>query len=145
MDLKTTELLYQLLVGIMLPVIVTGLKRAHWPSAQKFALVFGLSLVAASLIPLANLAANKTFDAELLLQSLAVIFTTSQVIYRAALKPLALESVLNPQSALLSLVKDQVSAFLQNMDKQTATELLDPLSNQTVKVLISQENEIKPE
>lgn len=145
MELKTMELVYQLLIGIIIPVVVTSLKQAHWPSVQKFALVFGLSLVAAALIPLANLAANKTFDAELLFQSLTVIFTTSQVIYRAAVKPLALEGMINPQSALLSLVKDQVSVFLQGMDKQTATELLDPNGTQTVKVLISQETAAKPE
>jgi hypothetical protein len=85
------------------------------------------------------------FDAELLFQSLTVIFTTSQVIYRGAIKPLAFETAINPQSALLSLVKDQVSMFLQDMDKETAADLLDPNGTQTVKVSISQETVAKPE
>jgi uncharacterized membrane protein len=145
MDLKTMELVYQLMIGIIIPLVATSLKQAHWPSVQKFALVFGLSLVAAALIPLANLASGKSFDSELLFQSLTVIFTTSQVIYRAAVKPLALETAINPQSALLSLVKDQVSMFLQDMDKATAFDLLDPNGTQTVKVSISQETIAKPE
>ena len=145
MDLKTMELIYQLLIGVIIPVVVTSLKQAHWPSVQKFALVFGLSLVAAALIPLANLAANKTFDAELLFQSLTVIFTTSQVIYRGAIKPLALEETVNPQSALLSLVKDQVSVFLQGMDKKTAAEMLDPAGKYVIKVSVNQETAAKPE
>lgn len=145
MDLKTTELIYQLLIGIVIPLAVTSLKQAHWPSVQKFALVFGLSLLAAALIPLANLTSGKPFDAELLFQSLTVIFTTSQVIYRGAIKPLAFETAINPQSALLSLVKDQVSMFLQDMDKETAADLLDPNGTQTVKVSISQETVAKTE
>lgn len=145
MDLKTMELIYQLMIGIIIPLVATSLKQAHWPSVQKFALVFGLSLVAAALIPLANLASGKSFDSELLFQSLTVIFTTSQVIYRAAVKPLALETAINPQSALLSLVKDQVSMFLQDMDKETAADLLDPNGTQIVKVSISQETAAKPE
>lgn len=136
MELKTMELAYQLLVGIVIPLAVTSLKRAHWPSTQKFALVFGLSLLAASLIPLSNLASNKAFDAELLFQSLTVIFTTSQVIYRGAIKPLALEETVNPQSALLSLVKDQVSVFLQGMDKETAAEMLNPAGKYVIKVSV---------
>lgn len=145
MDLKTMELIYQLLIGVIIPVVVTSLKQAHWPSVQKFALVFGLSLVAAALIPLANLAANKEFDAELLFQSLTVIFTTSQVIYRGAIKPLALEETVNPQSALLSLVKDQVSVFLQGMDKKTAAEMLNPAGKYVIKVSVNQETAAKPE
>ena len=145
MDIKTMELIYQLMVGIIIPVVVTSLKQAHWPSVQKFALVFGLSLVAAALIPLANLTAGKSFDAELLFESLTVIFTTSQVIYRAAVKPLALEETINPQSALLSLIKDQVSVFLQGMNKQEAANLLDPTSKYIVKVSVNQEEAVKPE
>jgi uncharacterized membrane protein len=145
MDIKTMELVYQLMVGIIIPVVVTSLKQAHWPSTQKFALVFGLSLVAAALIPLASLTAGKSFDAEFLFESLTVIFTTSQVIYRAAIKPLALEETVNPKSALLSLIKDQVSVFLQDMGKQEAAALLDPTSKYVIKVSVNQEEVAKPE
>ena len=145
MDLKTMELVYQLLIGIIIPLIASSLKQVQWPSVQKFALVFGLSLFAASIIPLANLTSGKEFDAEFLFQSLTVIFTTSQVIYRAAIKPLAWEEMLNPQSALLSLVKDQVSVSLQDIGKQAANELLDPASMHTITVSINKENATKSE
>jgi len=145
MDLKTMELVYQLLIGIIIPLVASSLKQAHWPSVQKFALVFGLSFLAAAIIPAASLTSGKEFDAEFFFQSLTIIFTTSQVIYRAAVKPLAWEQTINPQSALLSLVKDQVSAFLQDMDKETANDLLDPTSQQTVIVSISRESVDKPE
>jgi hypothetical protein len=145
MDLKTMELVYQLLVGIIIPLVASSLKQVHWPSTQKFALVFGMSFLAAAIIPAASLTSGKEFDAEFFFESLTIIFTTSQVIYRAAVKPLAWEQMINPQSALLSLVKDQVSAFLQGMDKRTADDLLDPASQHTVTVSISRENADKPE
>mgnify|MGYP000650361492 CR=1 FL=1 len=145
MDLKTMELVYQLLIGIIIPLVASSLKQVHWPSVQKFALVFGLSLFAASIIPLANLTAGKEFDAEFLFQSLTVIFTTSQVIYRAAIKPFSWEEMLNPQSALLSLVKDRVSMTLQDMSKQAANDLLDPAGLHTITVSISKDEESKPE
>ena len=140
MNPKTMELLYQLLIGVIIPLVVTSLKQAHWPSVQKFALVFGLSFAAAALIPFARLSSEKEFDTELFFESLTVIFTTSQVIYRGAIKPLAVEAAINPQSALLSLIKNQVSVFLQDLDEKTMDELLDPTSSHAVVVSISQES-----
>lgn len=141
MDLKTAELLFQLITGVMIPFVVSSLKKAHWPSQTKFLVALGLSVLAASVVPLAKMGSGP-FDAGSLLESLTVIFTTSQIIYRSVVKMFLLEEVINPQAALLSAIKEQVIFYLENVDKQTATEVLDPTVDRSLQISIS---EVKPE
>lgn len=141
MELKTAELLFQLITGVMIPFVVSSLKKVHWSSQSKFLVALGLSVLAASIVPLAKMGSGP-FDAGLLLESLTVTFTTSQVIYRSVIKMFSLEESINPQAALLSAIKEQVILYLENVDKQTAAEVLDPAVDRSLQITIS---EVKPE
>lgn len=133
MDVKTMELLFQLIIGVMIPFIISVLKQVHWTAEQKFTVTFVLATIAASIIPLLKMGSNP-FSTELMLQSLTIIFTTSQVVYRAVIKNMALEEVINPQAALASAIKDQVIPYLLTIDKKTAADILDPNSNKSIEV-----------
>lgn len=141
MELKTAELLFQLITGVMIPFVVSSLKKVHWSSQSKFLVALGLSVLAASIVPFAKMGSGP-FDAGLLLESLTVTFTTSQVIYRSVIKMFSLEESINPQAALLSAIKEQVILYLENVDKQTAAEVLDPAVDRSLQITIS---EVKPE
>lgn len=141
MELKTAELLFQLITGVMIPFIVSSLKKVHWSSQSKFLVALGLSVLAASIVPLAKMGSGP-FDAGSLLESLTITFTTSQVIYRSVIKMFSLEESINPQAALLSAIKEQVILYLENVDKQTAAEVLDPAVDRSLQITIS---EVKPE
>lgn len=141
MELKTAELLFQLITGVMIPFIISSLKKVHWSSQSKFLVALGLSVLAASIVPLAKMGSGP-FDAGSLLESLTVTFTTSQVIYRSVIKMFSLEESINPQAALLSAIKEQVILYLENVDKQTAAEVLDPAVDRSLQITIS---EVKPE
>jgi hypothetical protein len=137
-DLKSAELVYQMLMGLVIPIMVSNLKKASWPSQYKFALVFAMSLVAAAIIPTAQFISGGDFSAPALLESLTLIFTTSQVVYRTVLKSMSYEDTLNPQSAVLSLVKEQVARYLEELDTESAKAILDPKSPHTLAVDIKE-------
>lgn len=137
MDLKTAELLFQLITGVMIPFAVSSLKQVHWSSQQKFLVVLGLSVLAASIVPFAKMGSGP-FDAGSLLESLTVTFTTSQIIYRSVIKSLALEETINPKAALLSAIKEQIVLYLENVDKETAAQVLDPNTERSLQINISE-------
>jgi hypothetical protein len=137
MELKTAELLFQLITGVMIPFAVSSLKQVHWSSQQKFLVVLGLSVLAASVVPLAKMGSGP-FDAGSLLESLTVTFTTSQIIYRSVIKSLALEETINPKAALLSAIKEQIILYLEDVDKETAAEVLDPSADRSLQISISE-------
>ena len=133
MDEKTIELLFQLITGVMIPFAVSVLKQVHWSASQKFMIAFGISVLASSVIPILKMGSGP-FDGALMLESLTVIFTTSQVVYRSILKMMAFEEALNPQAALVSIIKDQIIPYLTTIDRQTATEILDPSTQKSIEV-----------
>lgn len=134
MELNTAELIYQMLMGLVIPIMVSNLKKASWSSEYKFILVFVMSLIAAAVVPVANLIAGGNLTAEALLESLTLIFTTSQVVYRTILRGFNYEDSLNPQSAVVSLVKNQVAKYLAELDAESAKAILDPNSPHTLAV-----------
>lgn len=134
MELNTAELIYQMLMGLVIPIMVSNLKKASWSSEYKFILVFVMSFIAASVVPVANLIAGGNLTSESLLESLTLIFTTSQVVYRTILKGFNYEDALNPQSAVVSLVKQQVAKYLAELDAESAKAILDPKSPHTLAV-----------
>jgi heme/copper-type cytochrome/quinol oxidase subunit 4 len=137
MSLQTAELLFQLIIGVMIPFVVSTLKQVHWTSSQKFMVAFGVSVVASSLVPILKMG-DGPFDGAAMLESLTVIFTTSQVIYRSILKMMAVEEVINPQIALLSVVRDQIIPYLATIDKQTAADILDPNTDKSIEVTVQE-------
>ena len=141
MELKTAELLFQLMTGVMIPFIVSSLKKVHWSAQYKFLVAVGLSVMAASIVPFAKMGTG-TFAAGSLLESLTVTFTTSQIVYRSVIKMFAIEETINPQAALLSAIKEQVILYLENVDKETAAEVLDPSVDRSLQISIS---EVTPE
>lgn len=134
MELSTAELIYQMLMGLVIPIMVSNLKKASWSSEYKFILVFIMSLIAAAIVPIANLITGGDLTAEALLESLTLIFTTSQVVYRTILRGFNYEDTLNPQSAVVSLVKQQVAKYLAELDAESAKAILDPKSPHTLAV-----------
>jgi len=139
MDVKTMELLFQLITGLMIPFIISVLKQVHWSPEQKFMITFVLSTLAASVIPLLKMGSDP-FNVDLMLQSLTVIFTTSQVIYRAVLKNMSLEEIINPQAALASAIRYQIIPYLLTIDKKTAADILDPDSDKSIEVNVQELN-----
>jgi len=139
MDVKTMELLFQLITGLMIPFIISVLKQVHWSPEQKFMITFVLSTLAASIIPLLKMGSDP-FNVDLMLQSLTVIFTTSQVIYRAVLKNMSLEEIINPQAALASAIRYQIIPYLLTIDKKTAADILDPDSDKSIEVNVQELN-----
>lgn len=138
MGMLTAETLYQLVIGVIIPVFVSNIKKVSWSSQYKFVLAFGLSILASSIVPIAKLLSSGNFDFSELLAALSVIFTTSQVVYQSIFKMLRVEDSLNPQSALLALVKEQVSAYLQTLTPETTKDLLDPESPSSLSIDIRQ-------
>jgi len=139
MDVKTMELLFQLITGLMIPFIISVLKQVHWSPEQKFMITFVLSTLAASIIPLLKMGSDP-FNVDLMLQSLTVIFTTSQVIYRAVLKNMSLEEIINPQAALASAIRYQIIPYLLTIDKKTAADILNPDSDKSIEVNVQELN-----
>ena len=139
MDVKTMELLFQLITGLMIPFIISVLKQVHWSPEQKFMITFVLSTLAASVIPLLKMGSDP-FNVDLMLQSLTVIFTTSQVIYRAVLKNMSLEEIINPQAALASAIRYQIIPYLLTIDKKTAADILNPDSDKSIEVNVQELN-----
>lgn len=138
MDVKSAELVYEMLMGLVIPIMVSNLKKVSWPSQYKFVLVFAMSLIAAAIVPTAQVISGGDFSTSALLESLTLIFTTSQVVYRTVLRSMNYEDVLNPQSAVLSLVKEQVARYLEELDAESAKAILDPKSPHTLTVDIKE-------
>lgn len=138
MEMSTAETIYQLMIGVVIPVFVSNIKKVSWSSQYKFLLAFGLSILASSIIPIANLLSSGSFDFSELLAALSVIFTTSQVVYQGMFKMLHAEDSLNPQSALLALVKERVSAYLQTLSLEETKDLLNPESPRSLSIDIRQ-------
>ena len=138
MGMLTAETIYQLMIGVVIPVFVSNIKKVSWSSQYKFVLAFGLSILASSIVPMAKLLSSGSFDFSELLAGLSVIFTTSQVVYQSIFKMFRVEDSLNPQSALLALVKEQVSAYLQTLTPETTKDLLDPESPSSLSIDIRQ-------
>lgn len=137
MEDSNMNVVYQIFIGFVIPVVVSGMKKVEWPSSVKFSLVFLLSLVAASVVPLARLTNGSPFSADELLQALAVIFTTTQVFYKTAFKMFSIESLVNPHAALLSAISEQVASYVSSVDLATVKSILDPTTDHTVVVEIS--------
>jgi hypothetical protein len=137
-DVKSAELVYEMLMGLVIPIMVSNLKKVSWPSQYKFVLVFAMSLIAAAIVPTAQVISGGDFSTSALLESLTLIFTTSQVVYRTVLRSMNYEDVLNPQSAVLSLVKEQVARYLEELDAESAKAILDPKSPHTLTVDIKE-------
>jgi hypothetical protein len=138
MEMLTAETIYQLMIGVVIPVFVSNIKKVSWSSQYKFLLAFGFSILASCIVPIAKLLSSGSFDFFELLAALSVIFTTSQVVYQGIFKMLHVEDSLNPQSALLSLVKEQVSAYLQTISPETTKDLLNPESPSSLSIDIRQ-------
>jgi hypothetical protein len=138
MEMLTAETIYQLMIGVVIPVFVSNIKKVSWSSQYKFLLAFGFSILASCIVPIAKLLSSGSFDFFELLAALSVIFTTSQVVYQGIFKMLHVEDSLNPQSALLSLVKEQVSAYLETISPETTKDLLNPESPSSLSIDIRQ-------
>jgi hypothetical protein len=128
-----------LIVGVLIPFAVSTMKKVDWPHEYKFALVFFMSLVAATVASMGEYVVNGVFDTAKFLQSTTLIFTTSQVIYQSVIKSFAIEDQLNPQSALISLLKRQLSKSLADLDKDQAQDFLNPASSARLTVTIQEE------
>jgi hypothetical protein len=137
MEDSNMSVIYQIFIGFVIPVVVSGMKKVEWPSSVKFGLVFVLSLLAASIVPLARLTNGAAFSFDEMLQALVVIFTTTQVFYKTAFKMLSIESLVNPHSALLSAINEQVASYVSSVDLATVKSILDPNTDHTVVVEIS--------
>lgn len=137
MENSNMAVVYQIFIGFVIPIVVSGMKKVHWPSSVKFSLVFFISLVAAAIVPLAKLNAQGSFNVDEFLQALAVIFTTTQVFYKTAFKMLNVENFVNPHAALLSAINEQVAAYVSSVDLATVKSILDPNTDHSVVVEIS--------
>lgn len=141
MESNGMEVVYQIVIGLIIPVAVSGLKQVHWSSSVKFGLVLAVSLACAAVVPLARLGSRESFSIDEFLQALTVIFTTTQIFYRTALKMLSLENLINPQSALLSTINQQVSLYISSVDTATIRSILDPDTEHSLTVEINEVNE----
>jgi hypothetical protein len=138
MSQSMAEGLYQLFVGAFIPLVVSSLKQINWPNYQKFGLVFVLSLIAASIVPLAQLRESGDFDFSKLAAMMGVIFTTTQLVYQGAFKLYDAETIVNPKAALLSVVKEQLSLYLDRLTTDQIKSILDPESPDTLDIVINQ-------
>jgi uncharacterized membrane protein len=137
-DQNQAEALYQLIIGTIIPIVVSSMKQASWPNYQKFGLVFVISLVAASVVPMAQFTNSGEFDFGKMALMLGGIFTTTQVIYQGAFKYLEVESTVNPKAALLSLVKDQISHYIETISDERVKSIIDPESEHSLEVTINE-------
>ena len=140
MENSGMEVVYQIFIGLVIPLVVSGLKQVYWPSSVKFSLVLLISLVCAAVVPIARLSSRGSFDVDEFLQSMTVIFTTTQIFYRTAFKMLNIEDKINPQAALLSAIQDQVSTYVSSIDLRTTRSLLDPYTDHSLIVEITDIN-----
>jgi len=137
MTLEQAQQLFDFLIGAVIPVLVSRIKVVEWPSEWKFGVVFLMSLMASSVVPLATLSSSG-FDWDRMLDSLVLIFTTTQVVYHSAFKLLSAEEQLNPRTALLRLIKQQVSYYVANLDEKAVKEILDPESSRGIGVVVEE-------
>lgn len=145
MEQSQAEVIYQLAIGTLIPLIVSGVKEAHWPVHYKFGLVFLISLIAASIVPIAQYDLAGGLDFGKLAAMLGVIFTTSQVIYQSAFKYFDLETKVNPKAALLSLVSQQISFYVGEFSKDKAKDILNPNTDSSLEVLINETSHLDPD
>lgn len=145
MEQSLAEVIYQLTIGMIIPLVVSGVKEAHWPVHYKFGLVFLISLIAASIVPIAQYDSVGELDFGKLAAMLGVIFTTSQVIYQSAFKYFDIESKINPKAALLSLVSQQISFYLEELSKEKVKDILDPKTDSSLEVLINETSHLDPD
>ena len=137
MEQSQAEVMYQVIIGTVIPLVVSGLKESHWPTIYKFGLVFLISLVAAAIIPIAQYDPTKGFEYGQFAAMLGVIFTTSQVVYQGAFKYFDVESRVNPKAALLSLVSYEVALYLETVSKEQAKDILNPETESSLEVVIN--------
>jgi hypothetical protein len=138
MESQSMENLYTVLIGIVIPVFVSRLKKTSWSSQFKFLVAFLFSIAASAVVPMAQLLAVGTFDFGNLLTSLTVIFTTSQVVYQGVFKMLHAEEIVNPQAALLSLIKEEVSMYIDTLDERDVKNVLNPATSASLEIDIKQ-------
>ena len=138
MESQPMENLYTVLIGIVIPVFVSRLKKTSWSSQFKFLVAFLFSIAASAVVPMAQLLAVGTFDFGNLLTSLTVIFTTSQVVYQGVFKMLHAEEIVNPQAALLSLIKEEVSMYIDTLDERDVKNVLNPATSASLEIDIKQ-------
>jgi len=137
METSGMDVVYQIVIGLIIPVAVSGLKQVNWPSSVKFSLVLAISVLFAAVVPLARLGSRESFNVDEFLQALTVIFTTTQVFYRTAFKMLKLETIINPHAALLSEINSQVAAYVHSVDVGTIRSILDPETEHSLLVEIT--------
>lgn len=137
MTLEQAQQLFDLLIGAVIPILVSRIKVVEWPSEWKFGVVFFMSLLASAVVPLATLSHNG-FDWDRMLDSLVLIFTTTQVVYHSAFKLLSAEDQLNPRTALLRMIKQQVSYYVANLEDEAVKEILDPNSDRGIGVIVEE-------
>ncbi len=137
MSVDQAQKLFEIMVGIVIPILASRIKVVEWPSEWKFGVVFGMSLIAAAVVPLATMG-NQGFSWDRMLDSLVMIFTTTQVVYHSAFKLLNAEDQLNPRVALLRSIKEQVSFYVASLDEQKVREILDPHSTTEVTVVLDE-------
>lgn len=135
------DYILQLIVGVFIPFAVSWVKKVDWPHEYKFGLVFFAALLAAAVASAGQYVVNGEFRTDYFLQSMTLIFTTSQVIYQSVIKSFALEDQLNPQAALISLLKKQLSKTLSEVDNTQIREYLDPNSSVTLNVTVTEKYE----
>lgn len=133
------DYILQLIVGVLIPFAVSWVKKVDWPHEYKFGLVFFAALLTAAVASAGQYVVNGEFRTDYFLQSMTLIFTTSQVIYQSVIKSFALEDQLNPQAALISLLKKQLSKTLADMDPVQAQQFLDPRMPPVLTVEVKEE------
>jgi hypothetical protein len=133
------EYVLQLIIGVLIPFAVSMTKRVDWPHEYKFALVFFLSLLTATIATAGEYVVNGVFDTGQFLQSMTLIFTTSQIIYQSVIKSFSLEDQLNPHAALIYLLKRQLSKSIASLDLEDARDFLDPDSPSKLVVTLQEE------
>lgn len=137
MTLEQAQKLFDILVGVVIPILVSQVKNVEWPSEWKFGLVFLVSLIASSVVPIATIS-GAGYDWERMLNSLVLIFTTTQVVYHSAFKLLSAEEQLNPRVALLRLVKQQAAYYIAGLGDTEVREILDPTNSREVQVILEE-------
>lgn len=71
---------WAVIVGVVMPFIISTLKNAAWPKQAKFALALGLSLVGGGLT--AYFGGQLVFSWERALVDAAIVFTAAQAFYK---------------------------------------------------------------
>lgn len=138
MEQTTADTLYQVMIGVIIPVFVSRMKKVSWPSHYKFAVAFALAIAASAIVPIAKLLAGNDFSFSELLSALTVIFTTSQVAYQGIFKMLNAEEMFNPRAVLLSIAKEKVADYVELIEHSEILNLLDPQSTQALSIQIHQ-------